>query len=227
MLTTQEEYMESGIHIGTRLKTPYMSMFIYRIRPDKLFVMNLEGIDERIQAAAELIARYDPDKVLVVASRLYAIDAAKKFCDVVGCKFVQGRFQPGTLTNPKSKHFIEPDLLIVSDPRTEIQALKEAAYRGIPTIGLVDTDNSARYIDLVIPCNNKGKKSLNLVYKLLAVTVLTLRGDKEGAAKAKKMFEEEVESEESSEEIAEKIESKAAAEKKEELKKTSKKKKEE
>jgi len=203
MLTTQEEYMESGIHIGTRLKTPYMSKFIYKTRPDKLFVMNLESIDERINSAAELVARYDPDKILVVASRLYAIDAAKKFCEVVGCKLVSGRFQPGTLTNPKSKHFTEPQLVIVSDPRTEIQALKEAAFRGIPTIGLVDTDNSARYVDLVVPCNNKGKKSLNLVYKLLATTVLKLRGDKEGEARAKKMFEEEEGEEQESEENAE------------------------
>ncbi|MCX8200190.1 MAG: 30S ribosomal protein S2, partial [Candidatus Micrarchaeota archaeon] len=196
--------------------------------PDKLFVMNLEGIDERIESAAEIIARYDPDKVLVVASRLYAIDATKKFCELVGCKLVQGRFQPGTLTNPKSKHFVEPDLVVVSDPRTEIQALKEAAFRGIPTIGLVDTDNSARYIDLVIPCNNKGKKSLNLVYKLLAIKVLTLRGDKEGAAKAKKVFEE-IEGEEAAEEKEEAAENKAAEEKEEEMEKKAprKKKKEE
>lgn len=216
MLTKQEEYMESGIHIGTRLKTPYMNKFIYKIRPDKLFVMDLGSIDDRINAAAELIARYDPNKILVVASRLYAIDAAKKFCEAVGCKLVEGRFQPGTLTNPKSKHFTEPQLVVVSDPRTEIQALKEAAFRGTPTIGLVDTDNSARYVDLVIPCNNKGKKSLNLVYKLLAMTVLRLRGDKEGEEKAKKMFEEEERSAEEKENI---IEENATEEKKEAIKK--------
>ncbi len=224
MLTKQEEYMESGIHIGTRLKTPYMSKFIYKIRPDKLFVMNLESIDERIGAAAELLARYDPDKILVIASRLYAIDAAKKFCDAVGCQLVDGRFQPGTLTNPKSKHFTEPQLVLVSDPRTEIQALKEAAFRGTPTIGLVDTDNSARYVDLVIPCNNKGKKSLNLIYKLLAITLLKMRGDKEGEAKAKKMFEEE-DLGESDEEREEAIEEQAAEEKETEMKKNAPKKK--
>lgn len=190
MLTTQEEYLESGIHIGTRLKTPYMKNFIYKVRPDKLFVMDLESIDSRIQAAAEMIARYDADRVLVVASRLYAIDAAQRFCDLVGCKLVKGRFQPGTLTNPKSKHFIEPLLVVVSDPRTEIQALKESSFRGVPTIGLVDTDNSARYLDLVIPCNNKGKKSLSLIYKLLAATVLKLRGDADADAKVKKAFED-------------------------------------
>ncbi len=190
MLTKQEEYLESGIHIGTRLKTPYMKNFIYKVRPDKLYVMNLESIDARIESAAEMIARYDPDKIMVVASRLYAIDAAEKFCELVGCRILKGRFQPGTLTNPKSKHFFEPQLIIVSDPRTEIQALKESSFRGIPSIGLVDTDNSARYLDLVVPCNNKGRKSLNLVYRLLAATVLKLRGDNDAEAKAKKAFEE-------------------------------------
>ncbi|MCX8205775.1 MAG: 30S ribosomal protein S2 [Candidatus Micrarchaeota archaeon] len=152
--------------------------------------MDLESIDSRIQSAGELIARYDADKVLVVASRLYAIDAAQRFCDLVGCKLVKGRFQPGTLTNPKSKHFTEPQLVIVSDPRTEIQALKESSFRGVPAIGLVDTDNSARYLDLVVPCNNKGKKSLSLVYRLLAATVLKLRGDADADAKVKKAFED-------------------------------------
>ncbi len=191
MLTKQEEYLESGIHIGTRLKTPYMKNFIYKVRPDKLYVMNLEKIDEKIDAAAQMIARYDNNKILVVASRLYAIEAATKFCELMGCKMVGGRFQPGMLTNPRSKHFFEPQLIIVSDPRTELQALKEAAFRGIPAIALVDTDNSARYVDLVIPCNNKGKKSLNLIYKLLALTVLKLHKDKDAEKKVNEIFKDE------------------------------------
>ncbi len=190
MLAKQDEYLESGVHIGTRLKTPYMKRFIYKVRPDGLYVMNLEDIDARIEAAAEMLARYDPDKVLVVASRLYAIEAAKKFCDLVGCKLVEGRFQPGTLTNPNSNHFYEPKVILVSDPRTEIQALKEAHFRGIPAVGLSDTDNSARYLDLVVPCNNKGRKSLNIVYKLLAKKILELRGDKDAEKKVAEAFEE-------------------------------------
>lgn len=189
MLTSQEEYLESGIHIGTRLKTPYMRKFIFKIRPDKLYVMDLESIDQRIQVAAEMIARYEADKVSVVASRSYAIDAAKRFCEAIGCKLVEGRFQPGTLTNPLSTHFQEPHLLVISDPRTEIQALRESSFKGIPTIGLVDTDNSARFLDFVIPCNNKGRKSLNLIYMLLATTVLKLRGDSRAEEKVKKIFE--------------------------------------
>lgn len=189
MLTSQEEYLESGIHIGTRLKTPYMRKFIFKVRPDKLYVMNLESIDQRILTAAEMIARYDAEKVSVVASRSYAIDAAKLFCEAIGCRLVDGRFQPGTLTNPLSNHFQEPHLIVISDPRTEIQALRESSFKGIPSIGLVDTDNSARFLDFVIPCNNKGRKSLNLIYMLLAISVLKLRGDKNAEDKVKKLFE--------------------------------------
>ncbi len=189
MLISQEEYLESGIHIGTRLKTPYMRRFIFKVRPDKLYVMDLDSIDQRIQIAAELIARYEADNVSVVASRSYAIDAAKMFCEAIGCNLVDGRFQPGTLTNPLSTHFQEPHLLVISDPRTEIQALRESSFKGIPTIGLVDTDNSARFLDLVIPCNNKGRKSLNLIYMLLAISVLKLRGETDAEEKVKKIFE--------------------------------------
>jgi len=191
-LTSQEEYLESGIHIGTRLKTPYMKNFIYKVRPDKLYVMNLESIDEKIGSAAEMIARYEPHKILVVASRAYAIDSARKFCEAVGCRMLGGRFQPGTITNPKSKHFFEPQLIVISDPRTEIQGLKESAFRGIPSIGLVDTDNSARYLDLVVPCNNKGRRSLNLIYKLLAKNVLKLRGEEGVEKKVDDLFSGEV-----------------------------------
>ncbi len=190
MLAKQDEYLESGIHIGTRLKTPYMKKFIYKVRPDGLYVMDLEAIDARIEAAAELLARYDPNKILVIASRLYAIEAAKKFCDLIGCRLVEGRFQPGTLTNPNSNHFFEPEIIMVSDPRTEFQALKEAHFRGLPAIGLADTDNSARFLDLVVPCNNKGRKSLNLIYKLLAKKILELRGDKDAAKKVDELFDE-------------------------------------
>lgn len=203
MLTTQEEYLESGIHIGTRLKTPYMKKFIFKIRPDKLYVMDLDSIDQRIQVAAELIARYEAEKVSVVASRSYAIDAAKRFCEAVGCRLVDGRFQPGTLTNPLSTHFQEPHLLVISDPRTEIQALRESSFKGIPSIGLVDTDNSARFLDFVIPCNNKGRKSLNLIYILLATTVLKLRGESNAEEKVKKIFEGIDNEEDTTEEVKE------------------------
>src|SRR3989338_1824251 len=175
MLLPQEKYLESGIHIGTKMKTPDMKKYIYKERQDKLYVLDLKQVDERIRLAARFIARYEPQGVYIAASRTYAGMAASKFAQITGCNMIKGRFIPGSMTNPSRDNFCEPALLVVCDPKNEWQAIREATSIGAPVIALCDTDNVIKFIDLVVPCNNKGKKALALIFFLLAREVMKAR----------------------------------------------------
>jgi len=173
----QDEYLTAGIHIGTQQKTKEMMRFVYRVRTDGLYVLDIQATDQRIRLAAKTLAKYIPDKILVVSSRQYGQYPSQMFSKVVGAKFISGRFIPGTLTNPNLNKYLEPDILIVTDPAGDGQAVKEAVKIGIPVIGLCDTNNSTSNIDIVIPTNNKGRKALALIYWLFAKQVLYERGD--------------------------------------------------
>ena len=176
LLIDQNIYLEAGIHIGTKIKTPGMKKFIYKAREDRLYLLDLNTIDGRINAAAKLLAQYDPKEIVVTASRIYAVAAAEKFGEITGAKVITGRVMPGTLTNPNRDDYMEPEVILISDTRNEKQAVKEASETNIPIVALCDTDNWIKFVDLVIPCNNKGRRSLALVYYLLARQFLKEKG---------------------------------------------------
>jgi small subunit ribosomal protein S2 len=178
-LIPPDEYLAAGVHIGTQIRTGDMKRFIYKVRPDGLYVLDIKKLDERLRIAGKFLARYEPSKILAVAARQYGQKPVMMFAKVVGCDYVIGRFIPGTLTNPMLKEYREPDVVIVTDPAIDRQAVEEATRVGIPVVALCDTNNSTINVDLVIPTNNKGRKALALVYWLLAREVLKNRGVEE------------------------------------------------
>lgn len=177
LLLPQDILLSAGVHIGTKIKTKDMEPFIYKVRPDGLYVLDIKKIDERIRIAAKFLSRFDPPKIVATAVRLYAKEPVARFCSVTGATPVTGRFIPGLFLNPLYPGNLEPDVLLVSDPRADLQAIREATEIGIPIVALCSTDNDFTNIDLVIPTNNKGRKSLAVIYWLLARQVLRERGD--------------------------------------------------
>ncbi len=176
MSLPEETYMTSGAHIGTRQKTADIRDFIYKVRNDGLYIIDVKKTDERIKIAAKLLVKYDPDNILIVSVRQYGQKPIKKLAEHTGIQVLDGRFRPGTMTNPNAKGFLEPELLIVTDPLADAQALHEAENAGIPVVGLCDTNNETKYLDLVIPTNNKGRRALALVYWLLTRAILKEQG---------------------------------------------------
>jgi len=176
-LTEMDQYLSSGVHIGTKQKTGAMASFIYRVRPDGLYVLDVRKADERIRAAGKLLAKFEPSRTVVVSARQYGQQPVIKFGEVTRAVAIAGRFIPGTFTNPRYKGYTEPSILIATDPLADEQPISEAAEVCMPVIGLCDTDNETADIDVVIPTNNKGRKALALVYWLLARQVLRERGE--------------------------------------------------
>ncbi|TYL36210.1 30S ribosomal protein S2 [Natronococcus pandeyae] len=176
LLIPVEDYLGAGVHIGTQQKTKDMERFIHRVRTDGLYVLDVSKTDNRIRTAANFLANYDPEQILVTSSRQYGRFPAEKFAEAVGARARTGRFIPGTLTNPKYDGYIEPDVVVVTDPIGDAQAVKEAITVGIPVIAMCDSNNQVSNVDLVVPTNNKGRKALSVVYWLLANEVLDRRG---------------------------------------------------
>jgi small subunit ribosomal protein S2 len=175
-LVPEDQYLSCGIHIGTQQKNADMEEFIYRVRNDGLFVLDVKKTDERLRAASKLIARYAPDKVLFVSARQYGQKPIRMLAKHVGAVAIAGRFMPGTLTNPNTSQFMEPELIVLTDPAGDAQAMREALNIGIPIIALSDTNNETRNVDVVIPTNNKGRRSLALVYWILTREILKAQG---------------------------------------------------
>jgi small subunit ribosomal protein S2 len=176
LLVPSDTYLSRGVHIGTQQKTGHIERFIYRVRNDGLYVIDVKQTDAKIKAAVKMLARYDPSKILIVSARQYGQRPVKIFGEATGAKANAGRFTPGMLTNPNIPNYYEPEIIVITDPLVDSQALREAVNIGIPIIGLCDTNNDTGYIDLAIPTNNKGRRALALIYWLMARELQKERG---------------------------------------------------
>lgn len=175
-LVARDVYLKSGIHIGTKFRTAYMDQFIYKTRPDGLSVLNLQKIDERIKIAAAFLAQYNLEDILIVCRRENGWKAVELFGKLTGIRTFAGRYPPGILTNPNLEEYTEAKIVLVVDAWPDRNAVIDAVKVGIPVIALCDTNNQSNFLDLVVPCNNKGKKSLGLLFYILTKEFLKLKG---------------------------------------------------
>ncbi len=173
-----DTYHQHFVHIGTQQSSAHMEPFLEDQKQEGtgLYLINLDETNKRFSTVSNFLSKFKPENILVVSARQYGQRPARRFAQAIGARHIVGRFIPGTLTNPRLRSYIEPEVIVVTDPQADQQALSEAVNTGLPVVGICDANNTLRFVDLVLPANNKGRRSLALVYWLLAREVVKAQG---------------------------------------------------
>jgi small subunit ribosomal protein S2 len=167
-LVPLEDYIKSGIYIGTKVITPHLRPYVYRRRNDGIAIININLIDKKLREFSELLSKYEPQDFVIVCKREAGWKAVKKFSEMTGVRVFTKKYPAGILTNPSLPNFFETEMVFICDPWLDKNALNDAIKIKKKIIALCDTNNYTFGIDFFIPCNNKSNKSLGLIFYILA-----------------------------------------------------------
>jgi small subunit ribosomal protein S2 len=176
MLIDLEDYVKTGIYLGTRVVTPDMKKYVYRRRADGLAIFNTDLIDEKLKEGIEYLSKFNPEDVILVCKRQSGWKVAKKFEEVTGIRAFTKKYPAGIMTNTELEDFLETELTIITDHWLDKNALKDTLDVKKKVLMICGTNNFAHGANQIIIGNNKSGKSIGLIYYLLAKGYLKARG---------------------------------------------------
>jgi small subunit ribosomal protein S2 len=168
MLIPLEEYVKTGIYLGTRAVTPTMKPFVYRRRADGLAIFNTDIIDEKLKEAIEYLNKFDANEVVLICKRQAGWRSANMFSKLTGIKVFTKKYPAGILTNTALPNFFENEVTIIADSWLDKNALHDTLRAGKKVLLICDTNNFSKGADKIIIGNNKSAKSLGVIFYLLA-----------------------------------------------------------
>ncbi|KII63482.1 40S ribosomal protein SA [Thelohanellus kitauei] len=172
-----KKFMNSGCHCGEKTVNSNMKTFVFSRKTQGHYLIDLKKTWQHLLLAAQVLSGIEnPKDILVVSSSNVSNRAVLKFASYTKCSVVAGNYTTGTLTNQSQKHFQEPRIIVVADPVTDHQVIMESSYMGIPVIAMCNTNCQINYIDIVIPCNNRGVCSVGVMWWMLTREVLRFQG---------------------------------------------------
>ena len=168
MLIPLEEYVKSGIYLGTKVVTPQMKPFVYRRRADGLAIFNTDLIDEKMKEGIKYLSQFDAKNIILACKRESGWKAAKMFSELTGIRIFTKKYPAGILTNTQLPDFFENELTIVTDSWLDKNALNDTLTVNKKVLMICDTNNFPKGTSQIIIGNNKSGKSLGVIFYLLA-----------------------------------------------------------
>lgn len=178
MLIPLDDYVKSGIYLGTRVVTPNMRPFVYRRRADGLAIFNTDLIDEKLKEGIEYMSKFNPEEIILVCKRQAGWKAAEALSKITGIRVFTKKYPAGILTNTQLKDFTENDLTIVCDHWLDKNALADTLITKKNVLMICDTNNFSTGANQVIIGNNKSQRSLGVIFYLMTREYCKAKGIK-------------------------------------------------
>lgn len=168
----------ADVYVGTPSLNHRMAPYVHSEMKEENYIIKPNKTWEKILLAARAICAIEnPSDVYAIGCKPFTQRAVLKFAQYTRASSFASRFTPGAFTNQIQTCFREPRLLVVSDPKSDHQAILESSSVNIPVIAFCSTDSPLSHVDIVIPCNNTSANSIAVVWWMLAREVRRMRGE--------------------------------------------------